>query len=170
VFGIVRSVILREPVNALDPGMRAYWTTQGEVVTLVAAGLLTGATVILAMVGAETAVWIVGVLGALTVAVLAVLSVVVAQLNYRHYRYEVTELGLYVAKGWLWRRWQVVPHARVQTVDTKAGPLMRAFGLVAVEVTTASASGSNEIPGLRPPVADALVEELARRAGLEEGT
>ena len=168
--GIVRSVILREPVNALDAGMRAYWTTQGAIVTLVVAGLVMGATVVVAMLGAETAAWFVGVLGALMVAVLAVLSVVIPRLDYRHYRYEVTELGLYVAKGWLWRRWQVVPHARVQTVDTKAGPLMRAFGLVAVEVTTASASGGSEIPGLGPPVAHALVEELARRAGLEEGT
>ncbi|HET9673582.1 MAG TPA: PH domain-containing protein [Gaiellaceae bacterium] len=163
-------MILREPVNALDPRMRAYRTTQGAILTLVAAGLVTGATVILATAGAATAAWVVGVLGALAVGVLAVLSVLVAQLSYRHYRYEVTELGLYVAKGWLWRRWQVVPHARVQTVDTKAGPLMRAFGLVAVEVTTASAAGGSEIPGLEPAVAHALVEELALRAGLEEGT
>jgi uncharacterized protein len=168
--GIVRPVILREPVNALDPAMRAYWTTQGAIISLVAAGLVAGATLILASSDVRTAAWVVGVLGALIVVALGVLSVVVAQLEYRHYRYEVTELGLYVAKGWLWRRWQVVPHARVQTVDTKAGPLMRAFGLVAVEVTTASAAGSSKIPGLRPRVADALVEELARRAGLEEGT
>jgi membrane protein YdbS with pleckstrin-like domain len=58
----------------------------------------------------------------------------------------------------------------VQTVDTTSNPLMRAFGLVSVEVTTASAAGGTSIPGLTPPVADRLVEELARRAGLEEGT
>jgi uncharacterized protein len=168
--GIVGSVILREPVNALDPRVRVYWTTQGAIVTFVAAVVVTAATVSLAMAESETAAWIVGVLGVLTVAVLGVFSVVVARLDYRHYRYEVTELGLYVAKGWLWRRWQVVPHARVQTVDTKVGPLMRALGLVAVEVTTASASGGTEIPGLSPAVADALVAELARRAEFEEGT
>jgi uncharacterized protein len=163
-------VILREPANALDPRMRTYWLTQGAIATLVAAGLVTAATVIAAVTDAETVAWIVGVLGALVVVALGVLSVVIARLDYRHYRYEVTDLGLYVAKGWLWRRWQVVPHARVQTVDTKAGPLQRAFGLVAVVVTTASAAGGTEIPGLRPQVADRLVEELARRAGLEEAT
>ena len=42
---------------------------------------------------------------------------------------------------------------------------MRAFGLVAVEVTTASAAGGSEIPGLEPAVAHALVEgSCARRA------
>jgi membrane protein YdbS with pleckstrin-like domain len=47
---------------------------------------------------------------------------------------------------------------------------MRAFGLVSVEVRTASAAGGTAIPGLTPEVADGLVHELARRAGLEEGT
>ena len=98
------------------------------------------------------------------------LSFVSVRLDYRHFRYEVTDLGLYVARGWLWRRYQVVPHARVQTVDTTAGPLLRAFGLVSVEVRTASAAGGTSIPGLAPEAADGLVAELARRAGLEEGT
>jgi membrane protein YdbS with pleckstrin-like domain len=163
-------VILREPVNALDPRVRAYWTTEGAILTLVVAALVIAATVVLAMANVETAAWLVGVLGVLAVATLAVLTVVVARLDFRNFRYEVTELGLYVARGWLWRRWQVVPHARMQTIDTTAGPLMRAFGLVAVAVTTASAAGGTEIPGLKPAVAAALVEELARRAELEEGT
>jgi membrane protein YdbS with pleckstrin-like domain len=64
----------------------------------------------------------------------------------------------------------VVPHARVQTVDTHAGPLHRAFGLVEVHVATASAAGGTGIPGLAPEVADRLVHELARRADVEEGT
>jgi uncharacterized protein len=163
-------VILREPANALDPRMRAYWTTQGVIATVVAAGIVIAATVITATAGAGTAAWLVGVLGALVVAGIAVASVVWARLEHRHFRYEVLDLGLYVAKGRLWRRWQVVPHARVQTVDTNAGPLLRAFGLVAVQVTTASSAGGTEIPGLTPPDADGLVEELARRAGIEEAT
>jgi membrane protein YdbS with pleckstrin-like domain len=163
-------VILREPANALDPRMRAYWTTQGVIGTLIAAGIAIAATVIVAAAGAETAAWIIGVLGAIAVVAIAVGSVIWARLDYRHFRYEVLDLGLYVAKGRLWRRWQVVPHARVQTVDTTAGPLLRAFGLVAVQVRTASSAGGTEIPGLTPPVADELVEELARRAGIEEAT
>jgi membrane protein YdbS with pleckstrin-like domain len=47
---------------------------------------------------------------------------------------------------------------------------MRRLGLVSVEVQTASAAGSTSIPGLPPETADALVAELARRAGIEEGT
>ena len=91
------------------------------------------------------------------------------KVGYRYFRYEVTEHGLYVAHGWLWRRWQIVPHSRVQTVDTRAGPLYRLFGLASVQVATASAAGGTAISGLSLPVAAALVEELARRADLDEG-
>ena len=113
---------------------------------------------------------VVGVAGGAAALALVVTSVVQPRLAYRSFRYEITELGLYVAGGRLWRTWHVVPHARVQTVDTKRGPLERALGLVSVFVTTASAKGGTGVPGLDPSVADALVEELARRAGIDEGT
>jgi membrane protein YdbS with pleckstrin-like domain len=164
-------VILREPDQALDPRMRTVWAIEGALATGVLAVLVAGAVAILVAVDRGTAAWIAGAAGAaLLVAAGVVLILVSPGLDHRHYRYEVTELGLYVARGWFWRRWQVVPHARVQTVDTRAGPLLRAFGLVAVQVTTAAPGGGTGIPGLAPAVADALVEELARRADVEEGT
>jgi membrane protein YdbS with pleckstrin-like domain len=136
----------------------------------VLAALVVAGTVIAALVDAGTVALLIGLLGGLVVVGAAVMAVLVPRVDYRHYRYEVTELGLYVAKGWLWRRHQVVPHARVQTVETTVGPLMRAFGLVSVDITTASSSGGLTVPGLAPNVADRLVQELALRAGLEEGT
>jgi membrane protein YdbS with pleckstrin-like domain len=163
-------VILREPANALDPRVRAVWTAEGVLATVALALLTAMTTALTAAAGSSTAAWLVGLVGGALVLLAAVGAIVRPRVDYRRYRYEVTELGLYVAHGWLWQRWQVIPHARVQTVDTKAGVLLRAFGLVSVEVTTASAAGGTSIPGLRPPVADSLVEELARHAGIEEGT
>lgn len=163
-------MILRPPANQLHPRMRTYWLLESLLATATAAVIVVIATGVTALAGASTAAWIVAVAGGLVVAALAVSAFVTPRLDYEHYRYEVMELGLYVARGWLWRRWQIVPHARVQTVDTTAGPLLRAFGLVAVEVTTASAAGGTSIPGLPPDVAGELLEELARRAGIEEGT
>jgi membrane protein YdbS with pleckstrin-like domain len=164
------AVILREPANAIDPRMRTYWTVQALTATAVLGALVVAGTTIAAVLGAATVAWLLGLLGGLAVVLVGGWSVVAVRLGYRHFRYEVTEHGLYVARGRLWRRQQIVPHARLQTVDTTAGPLLRAFGLVAVEVSTASAAGGTSIPGLRPPIADDLVTELARRAELEEGT
>jgi uncharacterized protein len=163
-------VILREPAEALDPRVRRYWLVQNLMVVGFLAALVVAGATVAAMLDATTAAWLIGLVGGLVVLALVPLAVAGATLDYRHFRYEVTDLGLYVASGWLWRSHQVVPHARVQTVDTTAGPLMRAFGLVSVHVRTASAHGGTSIPGLPPPVADRLVEELARRAGIEEGT
>jgi hypothetical protein len=162
-------VILRDPSRQLDPRVQRLWALEWALAALVC-GIVTAflaipvaladngwAAVIVALVG-----------GGLTLGLVA-LAVVQPLLAYRRFGYEITELGLYVARGRLWRRWQVVPHARVQTVDTKRGPLERFVGLVSVEVTTASANGGTDVPGLDPVVADGLVEELARRAGIDEG-
>jgi membrane protein YdbS with pleckstrin-like domain len=161
-------MILREPALALDPRMRTVWAVQGAMTTAVLAVGVGVTVAVLVVVDAPTAAWIAGVAGA--AAVLAIGLVLIWLLpmhDHRHFRYEVMDLGLYVARGWLWRRWQVVPHARIETVDIRSGPLLRAFGLVAVQVATAAAGGGTGIPGLTPGAADGLVEELSRRAGIE---
>ena len=164
-------MILREPAQALDPRMRTVWRVEGAIGTAVLGVAATVAVVVLAVSGLQTAGWIVGGAGAVAVIASGLLfGWLLPSLQHRHFRYEVTELGLYVARGWLWRRWQVVPHARIQTVDIKSGPLLRAFGLVSVYVATAAAGGGTDIPGFASGDADALVAELARRAGIEEGT
>jgi uncharacterized protein len=162
-------VILREPAVALDVRMRTVWALEWAIVAGLVALAVAITVVVLVVQDASTAAWVVGVAGALAVLASALALVWLRpRHDHRYFRYEVTELGLYVARGWLWRRWQVVPHARIETVDIKSGPLLRAFGLVAVQVATAAAGGGTEIPGLELPAADALVEDLAQRAGIEE--
>jgi membrane protein YdbS with pleckstrin-like domain len=163
-------VILREPAVALDPRVRTYWLVQGALTVAFLAALVIAGAVVAAVLDATLVAGLVGGIGGLVILILAALAFVSAELDFRRFRYEVMELGLYVARGWLWRQHQIIPHARIQTVDTTAGPLMRRLGLVSVEVQTASAAGSTSIPGLTPEVADALVAELAHRAGIEEGT
>lgn len=164
-------MILRPPALQLDPRVRHLWALEALLAAGVLALLAAAATVIAALAWTTAGAAAVGSAGGAVVLAVAIGgAVLVPRLEYERYRYEVTELGLYVARGWLWKRWQVVPHARVQTVDTRSGPLLRAVGLVEVQVTTAASGGGTGIPGLAPQVADALVHELARRADVEEGT
>ena len=163
-------MILREPALQLDPRVQRLWALERALVALAVVLATVLVAVLLAFADEWVAAILVAVAGGGTTLLLVALALFQPRLLYRRFRYEITDLGLYVARGSLWRRWQVVPHARVQTVDTKRGPLERAFGLVSVTVTTASAKGKTEIPGLDARVADALVQELARRAGIEEGT
>lgn len=163
-------MILREPALQLDPRVQRLWALEWALGAFGAIIATATTTLVLAAADEGLAAVLVAVAGGGVTLLLAVLAVVEPRFEFRRFRYEITDLGLYVARGRLWRTWQVVPHARVQTVDTKRGPLERAFGLVSVAVTTASAKGGTDVPGLDPRVADALVEELARHAGIEEGT
>ncbi len=163
-------VILREPALQLDPRVRRLWALEWGLVAVGAAVLTAGIAVPMALAENRLAALVVALVGGGVTLLLVGLAVLQPRLLYRRFGYEITDLGLYVARGSFWRRWQVVPHARIQTVDTKRGPLERALGLVSVAVTTASAKGGTDIPGLDPLVADALVQELAHRAGINEGT
>jgi uncharacterized protein len=162
-------VILRDPALRLDPRVQRLWALEWALTAAVVALAAVMVTVPLALSDRGTGALVAGLVGGGLAGLLGILALVQPRLAYRRFGYEITELGLYVARGRLWRSWQVVPHARVQTVDTKRGPLERLFGLVSVQVTTASASGGTDVPGLDSAVADDLVEELARRAGIEEG-
>lgn len=151
--------------------MRTVWAVEGAIATAVVAAAATVLVVLLVLADAGTEAWIAGLAGAAVVLACACgLVWLRPAYEHEHFRFEVTELGLYVARGWLWRRWEVVPYARIETVDVTSGPLLRAFGLVSVLVSTAAAKGGTGIPGLGRSAADSLVEELARRAGIEERT
>lgn len=92
--------------------------------------------------------------------------------RYRVHRWEANSDAVCATSGWLIREWRVVPFTRIQTLDTKRGPLMQLFGLSAVTVTTASAAGPVTIVGLDQHLADAMVQDLTERVRAlhEDGT
>jgi len=99
----------------------------------------------------------------------AVLAALVAwsaqwsRLRYRSWSFRVRETELVVQRGVLWRVVSVIPHARIQHVDTRHGPIERWLGLASVVVFTAGVRGADvTIPGLRGDDAIALREHLAR--------
>src|SRR5918994_2802556 len=92
--------------------MRTVWAVEGAI-TVAALGLVVAAAVVvLVLADASTAAWSAGVAGgAAGIASAVVLVWLLPTLSQRHFRYEVMELGLYVARGWLWRWWEGVPQA-----------------------------------------------------------
>ena len=61
------------------------------------------------------------------------------------------------------------PISRVQTVDSGQGALMRAFGLMSITVTTASAAGPLTIDCLDTATARSVVAELTEITGRHAG-
>lgn len=154
---------LREPACRVSP--RARWLWQVEAVVL--AGLV-GAALL----------WAAPAWGLIerrwwwtvpAVLLLAAYAVVEPAWRYRVHRWEVTDRAVYTQTGWWVRERRVAPVSRIQTVDQAEGAVARLFGLATVTVTTASAAGALEIPGLARHDAQALVARLTEAADAEDG-
>ncbi len=99
--------------------------------------------------------------------VAAVVGLVVGPLQtlrWRRWSWRLTDRAVELRSGVVTRRHIVVPHFRVQQIDVLEGPIERLLGLATLRVTTASASGSVELPGLTARVAPGVRSELLARA------
>ncbi|MFE0750278.1 PH domain-containing protein [Gordonia sp. NPDC058843] len=149
---------LREPVNRVDPRAKTLWRI-GPLVLGVAAFV---AAVVVAVVVSE-ARWTAAP-GAVAIAVLtAAYIAVVPQWRYRFHRWEVSEDAVYSQSGWFVRHRVIIPIARIQVVDTEAGPIEQFLGLATLTVTTASSAGTIHIAGLDTEVARTTAADLTIR-------
>ena len=74
---------------------------------------------------------------------------------------ELAQRDLKLHTGWLFRKSVTVPFNRVQHVDTKQGPLLRAFGMTSISVHTAV--GAHEIEAIEDAEAAQLVDLITAR-------
>jgi membrane protein YdbS with pleckstrin-like domain len=148
--------------RALDPQVRLLWVgnsfvTAGFIGAIVGAG----STILL-----DWPAWY----GFVAFLLLSLLGVLFAVLRYRIWKYEIREDAVYIERGVLTRIRTIIPHVRIQHVDTQRGPLERVLGLSRVVVYTA---GSREadiaIPGLHPDQATHLQNRLRDLAIESEG-
>lgn len=153
------------PANQLDPRIKNVWRIT-DAIWIVAVFLCCAAPfAVMALVEPEP--WMTTVLAAEAVAFAALLVlfvVVLPPIRYLRWRYELSPEYLDIARGIVWRKRFVIPFIRVQNTDTRQGPVMRAFGLSSVTVSTAA--GAHEIPGLDAAAADALRDRAAELARL----
>jgi uncharacterized protein len=103
-------------------------------------------------------------------AVVAVLAIadaaVVPPWRYRSWGFALRDADLYLRYGILFRTTTIVPHARIQHVDTHHGPMDRALGLADLVVYTAGTRGAIvTVPALGMAAAEALRDRLADLSG-----
>lgn len=101
------------------------------------------------------------------IAIIAVLVVVwVPPARYRAWGYRLRATDLYLRYGILVRTTSIIPHARIQHVDTRHGPVDRALGLADVVVFTAGTRGAIiAVPALAADTAEALRDRLVALSG-----
>ncbi|WP_223669896.1 PH domain-containing protein [Kangiella shandongensis] len=84
-----------------------------------------------------------------------------AKKSYDYTWYWLTDEGLYIQRGVLWRRKALVPRNRIQHTDVAQGPLQRRFELAKLIVYTAGTrDASVPIDGLLMETANSLRQEL----------
>jgi len=148
--------------RSLDPQVRLLWIGNSLVTAVFFGGLVGAASVLLL----DWAAWP----GAAAFVLLAVLGVVFAVLRYRIWTYEVRPEAVYIERGVLTRIRTIVPHVRIQHVDTQRGPLERTLGLSRVVIYTAGSRQADvSIPGLHPDQATRLQNRLRDLAIESEG-
>ena len=108
--------------------------------------------------------------GVLSVAV-AVLTLAAAgvwpTLRYRAWGFALRSDDVYLRHGVLFRTTSIVPHARIQHVDTRHGPVDRWLGLASVVVFTAGHRGAVlSIPALAADEAEEIRDRLAAQSGV----
>jgi len=142
--------VLRAPAHQVSPRAIAFWT----VSALIGDTVLVIAAVVAWLVVPGAPGWV-GLLVLLLALVSVAHVVLMPRIRFRVHRWEVTETAVHTREGWIGRESRIAPISRVQTVDSRQGALMRAFGLASITVTTASAAG--------PITIDCLDAETARR-------
>ena len=151
------------PANQLDPRVKAVWRIN-DAIWITVIGLCVGLCVTPLMLIPEVGAWPLIVVVACMVVAYIVWLIVLPPIRYMRWRYEVSEDYLDIAKGIIWRKRYTIPFIRVQNTDTRQGPILRAFGLASVTVSTAAKE--HVIPGLQFDAAEQLRDRAAELARL----
>ncbi|HSH46630.1 MAG TPA: PH domain-containing protein [Longimicrobiales bacterium] len=159
-----------EHAHAGAPGMDTVQRLAPKAVTMWRLNAtLTSASIALAALVAEFLVgvpWRPGLVSFAWALVALAYVVVVPPMRYRAWSYQLRERDLYLRHGILFRTTSIVPHARIQHVDTRHGPVDRWLGLSEVVVYTAGIRGASiPIPALSSATAESLRDALAALSG-----
>ncbi|MBM6816645.1 PH domain-containing protein [Olsenella uli] len=151
------------PSHRLDPRMLRVWYISSLVGIVAVAALAVVAWLIVRHLGGDV-FWVYLVAGVIE-AICVGDMLVSPRVEYATWRYDVTPTDVDLYSGVFTKKRTLVPLVRVQHVQTKQGPILRAHGLASVTVSTAGESF--EIPGPAEDDANRLrdrVAELARLA------
>jgi len=155
------------PKNQLDPKIKRVWRLNDAIwLTLTFLLSVVAFVIVYANTGEFWSLLIVLILLALYVIGMIFFMAVIPPIRYVRWRYELSEDFLDIARGIIWKKRFIIPFIRVQNTDTQQGPILRAFGLASVTVSTAA--GNHSIPGLDSATAEQLRDRAAELARIAQ--
>jgi len=155
------------PQNQLDPKIKNVWRINDFIsLTIIWLCCFVPFLIVYLVEPMDWCLIVLAALGGVYVLGLILFLFALPPIRYRRWRYELSEDYLDIARGIVWRKRFIIPFIRVQNTDTKQGPILRAFGLSSVTVSTAA--GEHAIPGLSNAVADELRDRAAELARIAQ--
>lgn len=146
--------------DKLDPAVRIIWMINRLIfwVILGFIGLAVFGSMLFTMVEHRALLLLAG--GGL--GFLAIVHLFWPLLSFYYWGYALRESDVLIRSGVLFKHVTAVPFARIQHVDTDAGPIERSFGITNLIIHTAGSHiGSMSIPGLPEDHAEALRDYLS---------
>ncbi|MDP9423756.1 MAG: PH domain-containing protein [Pseudomonadota bacterium] len=136
------------PTNAWRPVSRAYVTS--FIGILIPASLAT--IVALPFLGPVGLLWLAG----------AGLAIGARWLDWKRARYALDQGSLFVERGWWRHRRNILPRAKIQSIDISESWWSRLFGICTLRLGVAGGTGFSDhhVPALTPEEAQALRSEL----------
>ena len=155
------------PKNFLNPKIKGVWRLNDTIwltFTFLALGFM-----FLMVYAATQETW--SLIGLILVFLLYIVGmivflVIIPPIRHMRWRYELNDDFLDIARGIIWKKRFIIPFIRVQNTDTQQGPILRAFGLSSVTVSTAA--GNHSIPGLDSATAEQLRDRAAELARIAQ--
>lgn len=155
------------PKNELDPRIKNVWRINDFIwLTIVFLCCFLPFFIVWMVDRSNWSLYVVMGVAACYIATLLLFLVVLPPIRHRRWRYEVSEDYLDIARGIFWRKRFIIPFIRVQNTDTRQGPILRAFKLSSVTVSTAA--GEHSIPGLSREIAEDLRDKTAELARIAQ--
>jgi len=71
-----------------------------------------------------------------------------ARMSYNRFLYEITNEGIKIEQGIIWKKYTSIPYERVQNVGIERGIIARLFGFSTIQIETAGQSGYGSQGGL----------------------
>lgn len=155
------------PENQLSPKIKNVWRINDAIwLTIVFLCCLIPFAIVYAATGEFWSLIVCIITLALYIFGLILWLAILPPIRFMRWRYELSHDYLDIALGIIWRKRFVIPFIRVQNTDTRQGPIMRAFGLSSVTVSTAA--GEHVIPGLAVEIAEEVRDKAAELARLAQ--
>jgi len=155
------------PQNQLCPKIKNVWRINDFIWLTITFIFLAAIFVIIYVVEeAPGCLWALSITGAVYFVCLGIFVIMIPAIRFKRWRYELSNEFIDIARGIIWRKRFIIPFIRVQNTDTRQGPIMRAFKLASVTISTAA--GEHTIPGLSEEIAEQLRDKAAELARIAQ--